>query len=66
MSLHRWMRVTVCPGLGRRSLTTVRKEGGVAHITLSNPATRNSLSLQMMTRLKDGPITSYKKRVKIR
>merc|ERR550532_790672 len=48
-----WMRVTVCPGLGRRSLTTVRKEGGVAHITLSNPATRNSLSLQMMTRLKE-------------
>jgi len=40
-------------GLGRRSLTTVRREDGVAHITLNNPATRNSLSLEMMTRLKE-------------
>ena len=37
--------------LPRRSLTTVRREEGVAHITLSNPSTRNALSLEMMRTL---------------
>ena len=41
----------------RRSLTTVRREEGVAHITLSQPGTRNALSLDMMTELKEN-ITS--------
>ena len=34
-----------------RSLTTVRREEGVATITLSNPKTRNALSLEMMKTL---------------
>jgi len=41
-------------GLGRRtlaSLTKVYREDGVENITLSNPATRNALSLDMMERL---------------
>jgi len=32
-------------------LTLVRREGGVEHITLSNPRTRNALSLEMMKRI---------------
>ena len=54
ISSGRRMRRLV-PGLDviRRSLTTVRREDGVATITLSNPATRNSLSLEMMTTLKE-------------
>jgi len=42
--------------LGRRclssdTLTTVRREGGVEHITLANPKTRNALSLDMMKKI---------------
>ena len=43
--------------LPSRSLTTVRREEGVAHITLSNPSTRNALSLEMMRTLMEN-ITS--------
>ena len=32
-------------------LTLVRREGGVEHITLFNPRTRNALSLEMMKRI---------------
>ena len=37
--------------LSTNTLTTVKREGTVEHITLSNPKTRNALSLEMMKQL---------------
>jgi len=52
--LHVIRYTNLTQGLGTRSLsslTRVYREDGVENITLSNPATRNALSLEMMERL---------------